>query len=80
LRLHICRCTADVKACREFYEDITKVEGQFLQWREIMLARQPARQVFVQPNTFLMDDGRVGLREYEATVEGMIQSWAERKV
>jgi dipeptidyl-peptidase-3 len=42
-----------------------------------MLAKQTARQVFVQPNTFI-SSGEVFLKEYEPTVEGMIQSWAER--
>lgn len=77
LRLHIYRCTADVKACREFYEAITDPDETFLEYRRIMLANQPARQVFVQPNVFLRD-GEVVLREYDATVEGMLQSWAER--
>lgn len=77
LKLHIYRCTADVSACREFYEALTKPDETFLQWRQIMLKRQPARQVFVQPNTMIIH-GQVVLKEYEATVEGMIQSWAER--
>lgn len=42
-----------------------------------MLKRQPAKQVFVQPNT-MVKLGHVVIKEYEATVEGMIQSWAER--
>ena len=79
LRLHIYRCTADVDACRTFYEGLTKPDGQFLEWRDIMLANRPAKQIFVQANTFL-EDGNVVLKEYDATVEGMIQSWAERKV
>jgi dipeptidyl-peptidase III len=77
LKLHIYRCTADVGACREFYEALTKPDETFLQWRQIMLKRQPAKQVFVQPNTMIVD-GRVVIKEYEASVEGMIQSWAER--
>lgn len=77
LKLHIWRCTADVKRCREYYVPLTEPTGVFLEWRRIMLAKQTARQVFVQPNTFI-SDGEVFLKEYEPTVEGMIQSWAER--
>jgi dipeptidyl-peptidase III len=77
LKLHIYRCTADVATCRDFYEELTKPNETFLQWRQIILKEQPAKQVFVQPNTMLTD-GKVFLKEYEATVEGMIQSWAER--
>jgi dipeptidyl-peptidase-3 len=77
LKLHIWRSTADVKACREYYEELTEPAGRFLEWRDLMLAKQTARQVFVQPNTFIRN-GEVILKEYEATVHGMIQSWAER--
>lgn len=80
LKLHIYRCTADVHGCRRFYEDLTKPDGIFLEWRQIMLAGKPAKEVFVQANTFVTDDGEVVLKEYEPTVDGMIQSWAERMV
>ena len=77
LKLHIWRCTADVKSCREYYVKLTEPTGVYLEWRQIMLAKQTAKQVFVQPNTFT-SSGEVVLKEYEPTVEGMIQSWAER--
>ena len=80
LKLHIYRCTADVHGCRDFYEDLTNPDGIFLEWRRIMLVAQPAKQVFVQANTFVTDDGELVLKEYEPTVDGMIQSWAERAV
>lgn len=77
LQLHIWRSTADVEACRAYYEELTTPTGQFLEWRRIMLAKQAARHVFVQPNTFL-SGGEVVLKEYEGSVEGMVQRWAER--
>ena len=80
LRLHIYRCTADIVACREYFEALTKVEGVFTEWRNIVIANKKPRQILVQANTFLGADGTVTLKEYDATVEGMIQSWAERKV
>lgn len=80
LKLHIYRCTADVHGCRKFYEDLTKPDGIFLDWRRIMLAAKLAKELFVQANTFVTDDGEVVLKEYEPTVDGMIQSWAERMV
>lgn len=80
LKLHIYRCTADARGCRKFYEDLTKPDGIFLEWRRIMRAAQPAKEVFVQANTFVTDDRKVILKEYEPTVDGMIQSWAERMV
>jgi dipeptidyl-peptidase-3 len=80
LRLHMYRCTADAAACRAYYEELSEVRGEHLGWRETVLANKPAPMVFVQANTFLDQEGRVELREYEATVEGVIQSWAERGV
>lgn len=80
LKLHIYRCTADVHGCRRFYEDLTNPDEIFLEWRRIMLAAKPVKEVFIQANTFVTDDGKVVLKEYEPTVDGMIQSWAERMV
>ena len=76
VRLHIWRSTADVAACRKFFENLTKPDAQFLEWKRIMLIARPTKTIFVQPNTFLVD-GDV-LKDYEPTVQGMIQSWAER--
>ena len=80
-KLHVYKCSADVDAARAFYEEFTKVEGDF--WGEKVrgqvLRRKTPRKVFVQGNT-VEEDGKVELREYEASLEGMIRSWAERDV
>ena len=80
LRLHIYRCTADIKSCRAYYENLSKVEGRSLEWRRIVLTNQQPKWVFVQANTFLDDDEQVTIKEYDATPEGVIQSWAERNL
>ena len=79
LRLHIYRCTADVEGCRLYFEKLTKVHATHLAWRDIVLANKPPSRIFVQPNTFL-NEGKVTLKDYEPTIEGMIESWAERDV
>jgi dipeptidyl-peptidase III len=79
LKLHIYRCTADVETCRTFYEDLTRLDDVFLEWRRIVLANKRPKQLFVQANTFI-ENGQVYVREYEQTIEGLIQSWAERVV
>lgn len=79
LRLHIYRCTADVKACRLYYEDLSRVDGEYLEWLDVVNAIQEPKRVFVQANTFLEGD-QATIREYSATVEGVVQSWAERAV
>ena len=79
LRLHMYRCTADVKSCRQYYEDLSKVDGHYLEWRRAVLAQKQPEWVFVQANTFL-DGEEVYVKEYEATPEGLIQSWSEREI
>ncbi|KAB5575623.1 peptidase family M49-domain-containing protein [Coniochaeta sp. 2T2.1] len=79
LRLHMYRSTADVKSCREYYEYLSQVDSTHLEWREVVLAENQPRWVFVQANTFLQDD-EVALREYEPTTRGVVQSWVERDV
>ena len=79
LRLHMYRCTADVTACRTYYEDLSEVSGEYLEWREAVLSNKPPPLVFTHANTFL-DGDEVVLREYEPTVAGVNRSWADRKV
>lgn len=79
LKLHTYRCTANVDECRPFYEDLTRVDGVFLEYRELVLRKKNLNEIFVQANTFVVD-GEVQLRTYEPTVRGMIRSWAEREV
>ncbi|KAI2629742.1 putative dipeptidylpeptidase III [Hypoxylon sp. NC1633] len=82
-KLHIYKSTADAKAGIAFFGDMTHVDPEF--WgkkvrNEVLRSKQP-RKVFVQANTYLDEaTGKVTLKHYDATPEGMIQSWAERKV
>jgi dipeptidyl-peptidase-3 len=79
LRLHIYRCTADVQSCREYYEELSRVNAEYLVWRDVVLAQKIPKWVFVQANTFLQGD-EVVLKEYEPTAAGVVQSWFERRV
>ncbi|EAU34821.1 conserved hypothetical protein [Aspergillus terreus NIH2624] len=79
LHLHICRCTADKASCRQLYEDLSAVDDDAMQWREIVMSKQDPPLAFCHANTFI-HDGRVILKEYEPTPRGILQSWAERQV
>ncbi|UNI18779.1 Dipeptidyl-peptidase III [Purpureocillium takamizusanense] len=79
LQLHMFRCTADAEGCRMFYEDLSKVDTEYMEWRETVLANKPPPMIFVHANTFL-DGEKVTLKEYEPTLEGILTSWAERRV
>ena len=80
-KLHVYKSCGDVRSARQLYDEMTGVEGDF--WakevRGVVLAKKRPRKVFVQANT-VEKDGKVELREYEATMEGMVRSWAERDV
>ncbi|KAF3069082.1 putative dipeptidyl peptidase 3 [Daldinia childiae] len=79
LRLHIYRCTANVEECRRYYEELSYVDEECLRWRETVVENKPPPLLNVQANTFI-EEGIVMLREYEPTIEGIIQSWYERGV
>ena len=79
-KLHIYKCTANQIAGRKLYDEMTHVDdfwGQKV--RNEVLRRKTPRKVFVQANT-IEEDGKVTLKEYEPTMEGMIQSFAERAI
>lgn len=79
-KIHIWHSTADVDACRPFYEALSAVDGEYEIWRQIVVSNPEPMWKFVQPNTFLKDDGTIELREYEASNLGIIQSFFERKI
>ncbi|KJZ73541.1 hypothetical protein HIM_07097 [Hirsutella minnesotensis 3608] len=79
--LHIYKATADVEAGTEFYVRMTTVDpdlwGQ--QIRKVVLDNKQPRKVFVQANTTLDEaSGKVSIKHYEASLQGMIQSWVDR--
>ena len=79
-KVHIYKATADVEAGKKLYEDMTSVDAWWEhKVRKVVLERKTPRKVFVQGNT-VEENGKVMLKEYEATMEGMIRSWAERDV
>lgn len=77
LRLHMYRCTADAQSCRAYYEELSQVDGEYVEWRQTVLAKKPPPLIFAQANTFL-DGDNVILKEYEPTIEGVIESWIAR--
>jgi len=78
-KLHIYKATADFSAAKRMYDEITDVESFYADLvRPAVLAKKMPRKVFVQGNTVEMGDGRVELREYDASNVGMVRSWVER--
>ncbi|CAE6421055.1 unnamed protein product, partial [Rhizoctonia solani] len=80
VELQVRKSTADGEGAREFYEKLTTPRpGWAGEIRDLVLAKKQPRKVFVQPNTFVVD-GKVELKEYPLTNEGVIQSFIERKL
>ena len=79
-KLHIYKMSADIDAARELYNKYTEVSKEWAEKvRPVVMSKKMPRKVFVQGNT-VEKDGKVELKEYEPTLKGMIQSFAERDV
>lgn len=80
-KIHIYKSTADVEAGTKFFTEMSSVGLEY--WgtkvRDVVLQNKQPRKVFVQANTYLDETtGKVNIKHYEPTLEGVIQSWAER--
>ena len=79
LNLQVYKSTANVTDGVSYFEKYAEVDELFASYREIVIQHLPCRIQYVQPNTFHWE-GEVRLREYPATREGLIESWAERAI
>lgn len=77
-KLHIYKASADVKNGVGLYDEMTSVNEEMAQFRSVVMSKKQPRKQFVQANTYLEEDGSVVLKEYEASKEGLIQSWLDR--
>lgn len=81
-KLHIYKSTADVETGTKFFlEEMSSVGMEY--WgskvRPVVVANTQPRKVFVQANTFLDEgSGKVTVKQYEPSLDGIVQSWVER--
>lgn len=79
MKLQVIKATADIDAATKLFDKYTAVTGHWLEYRQIVLAGKKPRRMFTQPNVVLLGDGQqVQLVSYEATPEGLLNSWIER--
>lgn len=83
-KLQVYLSTADIKAATALYEHYSAVLPRqedavhpFLNWRDIVMAHKKPRKIFVQANTNLHEN-KVSIKTYNASPEGLIQSWLDR--
>lgn len=79
-RLQIFKATADVTRANKLFTELTTPPSDWFKLRDIVIEKRQPRKIFVQPNTVVNSEGQVVLKEYEATPEGLIQSFIERGV
>ncbi|KAI5810124.1 dipeptidyl peptidase III [Peziza echinospora] len=79
-KLSIYKSIADVEGGTQLYAETTTVDDVMAGYRNVVLKKKQPRKQFVEANTFLKRDGGVELKQYDATPEGLIQSYVERDV
>ncbi len=84
LKIQVYKSTGDVTPAIEMYTKYTSVDDQFLRLRNIVLAQKKPRQLMVQVVTDVVEvagDAKkktVELKEFDASVEGLCDSFAAR--
>lgn len=78
-KLHVFKCSGNVKDGVAFYNEATTVSPEYAQYRDTVLAKKLPRKHLIQCNT-VAKDGSVDVLEYEESEVGMIQSFYEREI
>jgi len=79
-QLQIRRSVADGPGARAFYTDLTTPPKDWLtDLRDLVLRKKQPRKIMLQANTVVVD-GKVELKEYPLTPEGLIESLIDRKL
>jgi dipeptidyl-peptidase-3 len=76
-KLQILKATADSDGGRTLYDEVTNVPENWTSLRNLVMLKKQPRKVFVQANTFVAN-GKVTLKVYPSTYEGVIVSFTER--
>jgi dipeptidyl-peptidase-3 len=78
-KLQVFRSTGDFEAASSLYGRYSAVgeEGGWLEMREVVLARKLPRRMLLQPLTQLSDGGSASLKQFEVSVEGLVQQYVE---
>merc|ERR1711944_243150 len=76
-KLQVYKSTGDVETASKMFEKYSKVNEQWLQWRDIVISRKQPRKMKVQANTIIKDE-KLTLLDYPSNHAGVFQSWRER--
>jgi len=78
-KLHVFKSMGDFEAGKALFEHYSAVDEQMLKLRKIVIDWKLPRRLELQPNLFFSEGASsVEYRDYEATQEGIIQSFTDR--
>jgi len=75
--LMVYKATANVEEGSALYNRLATVNEEYLEMRKIVLEKKQARKAFIQPHTYIVD-GKVVLKTFEATPQGLVDSFITR--
>lgn len=82
IKLQVYKSTGDFAAAKQLFDKYSEVSDDgpypWSRWRNIVLEHKQPRRLFIQHNSVIEDGGDVKLKNYDATLEGLIQSWVDR--
>lgn len=81
-KLQVYKSTGDFEEASKMYMAYSAVDNSnkempWAEWRNIVVDRKQPRKMMVQANTVVQDE-KLSLRTYDASHEGMMDSWRER--
>ncbi|CAD2222430.1 Peptidase family M49, putative [Angomonas deanei] len=78
LNLNVNKATANAARGIAYYESLTAVNDTFVDYRKIVMEKRKPRKQYVQPHASLGADGEVRVREFDGSVEGVLESFVLR--
>jgi len=77
-KLHTLKSIGDYEGAEKFFDYYSQVDETMLKVREIVLANKVPRRLELQPNLQMVKEDAPEYKEYDASFEGIIQSYCER--
>jgi dipeptidyl-peptidase III len=78
LKLQVYKSLGDVKNGTKFYNEYSEVPEDMARLREVVMARKEPRKLLIQPHMYKDSDGKIQLKSFPSTPEGMIESFVTR--
>ena len=78
LKLQVHKSLGDVAQGRALFAGYSEVTAEMLALREVVMARKEPRKLLVQPHMYADAQGGVGLRQFDETAAGMVESFVAR--